>query len=310
MKSETFSFVIPAYNDAKGIERHFAWFFARKESIQLIIIDDASDDNTGEVVKQASPPTNVRIDYRRQPVNSGPGAARNAGIDLAIGDFLMFLDADDLLADCFFTYINLSALRNGADLVLFKYHLALESSKRYTYEMHRGDASFFSRISNSGFPMRTFTLKDIPSALNTINFPWNKIYRTDFFRAAGISFPELRMQEDILPHWHSFLRSGNFGILAWAPPLITHYETDGGGRATNYVGELRMAVFPLLRDLYQEMQESDRADFVIPEFIGFCDGLFHWMTEVLCSNPTAETQVWRTRYSAEISEFRQFLNAA
>lgn len=306
MQSDTFSFVIPAYNDAQGLARNFDYFFARPERIQLVVVDDASTDDTAALIADARPPANIRLDYHRQPQNAGPAAARNVGIDLATGDYLMFLDADDLLADCFFTYVNLSPLRNGADFVLFKYHLST-GDDRYSYDMHAIDNRFFSRIEGSGFPLGTFTARDMPQALRTVNFPWNKIYRREFFIAAGIGFPGHRMHEDILPHWHSFLRAQTFGILNWAPPLITHYEQPGGTRATNYIGSQRLAVFPMLQGLYAEIADHPLADLFLPQFHAFCDDLFTWLIDVLCAGKAARP--WRARYQAEIAAFRAFLDA-
>ena len=307
MDSESYSFVIPAYNDAGGLSRNFEYFFDRPEKIQLVIVDDASTDDTEALIALAKPPKNVRVDYHRQAQNAGPAAARNKGLAMATGDFIMFLDADDLLADCFFTYVNLSPLRNGADFVLFKYHLGTTDGKRYSYKMHAIDSTFFSRIETSGFPMGTFTVREIPSVLKTVNFPWNKIYRREFIQNAGISFPDHRMHEDILPHWHSFLRAKSFGILSWAPPLITHYETPGGDRATNYIGELRLGLFPVMKDLYREVCENPSADLFLPEFHTFCGDLFIWIIDVLCAGKDPETQTWRARYQQEIDDFCAFL---
>lgn len=302
MTSERFSFIIPAYNDEIGLQRHLDYFFARDEVIQLVIVDDCSSDDTPKVVAKANPPDHIEIAYHRQKVNSGPAMARNIGLKSATGDFVMFLDADDQLADTFFDYIRLSPLMNGVDFVLFKYHLAHDIDHRYTYEMHQTDAAFFSQIDHSGFPMKTFRLAELPGALRTVNFPWNKIYRGDFIRNCGISFPNLRMHEDIPPHWHSFLRAKSFGVLSWAPPLITHFEA-GTGRATDYIGEQRLELFPLLKTLNSELEAHENADLIIAEFQPFCENLFSWMTDVLCASNTGESLKWRVQYQDEIDKF-------
>src|SRR5437763_1684360 len=59
--------------------------------IEIILVDDGSTDRSAEVAKQFS--TSIRYHYQ---AHGGAGAARNAGVDLAIGEFLAFLDADDL----------------------------------------------------------------------------------------------------------------------------------------------------------------------------------------------------------------------
>ncbi len=307
MASRNYSFVIPAYNDAAGIQTHLNYFFARPETIQLVIVDDGSTDGTEKIIRKATPPGNVTLTYHRQPSNGGPARARNSGRDLVTGDYVMFLDADDVLADCFFDYIRLAPLENGADFVLFKYHLARRPAERYTYEMHQIDAAFFTRVEHAPFPMGTVALEDMPSALNTVNFPWNKMYRRDFLERADIRFPDLRMHEDIPPHWHSFLRSERFCVLGWAPPLITHFEVEEGTRATNYIGERRLGVFPLLRNLHKELEEHPSAAILLPEFHSFCNDMFTWMTDTLCAGRDEATRTWRKKYQDEIDRFQIYL---
>ena len=309
MTKRNYSFVIPAYNDEAGIRRHLEYFFSRPETIQLVIVDDCSTDKTGEVIKKAKPPANVTLTYHRQPKNAGPARARNEGLELATNDYVMFLDADDVLAGCFFDYIALSPLENGADFVLFKYHLARTPDELYTYEMHQVDNAAFTRVEQANFPVGTHTLAEFPQVLNTVNFPWNKVYRRDFLKSAKIHFPDLRMHEDIPPHWDSFLRCERFGLLSWAPPLLTHFEFDEGHRATNYIGEQRLGIFPELQALFREIRTHPQADLVVLEFKSFCQGMFTWMIETLCAGKDEHSEEWRDKYQTEIDSFQAFMEA-
>lgn len=85
------SAVIPAYNSAKFIAAAVNSINAQSTPIyEIIIIDDGSTDNTEQIV--AKLPGN--ISYYKQP-NQGPSAARNKGIEIATGDWIALLDADD-----------------------------------------------------------------------------------------------------------------------------------------------------------------------------------------------------------------------
>jgi len=303
MDGKSFSFVIPAFNDAPGIQRHFEYFAQRHEQVQLVIVDDCSEDDTAEFVEQAKLPPNITIDYRLQAQNAGPAKARNDGLQMAHGDFVMFLDADDVLSDHFFLYIGMSPLARGADFVLFKYHLAKDHDERFSYNMHEVDNRFFSRITDSGFPGGMFKLEELPGALMITNFPWNKIYRKEFIKNSGLRFPEMRMHEDILPHWHSFLAAKYFGVLNWAPPLITHFEDPGGNRATNYIGEERLQAFASLKQIFKEIDEHPSADKLLPEFRAFAENLFEWLAGNLCSGSDPQSRTWRLRYIQAAQHF-------
>ncbi|MGK7390867.1 MAG: glycosyltransferase [Candidatus Cyclobacteriaceae bacterium M2_1C_046] len=90
----SFSIIIPTYNRAQFIQKAIQSVLDQSyDNFELIIVDDGSTDNTEEVVNKY---TDSRIKYYKKK-NEERGAARNAGIFLASGDYVNFLDSDDLL---------------------------------------------------------------------------------------------------------------------------------------------------------------------------------------------------------------------
>ncbi len=85
------SVVCPAYNCAQFIAPALESVFAQTfHPIEVIVVDDGSTDSTPELIKSYR-----EVCYLRQ-VNSGPSAARNSGIRAARGEYVAFLDLDDL----------------------------------------------------------------------------------------------------------------------------------------------------------------------------------------------------------------------
>jgi glycosyltransferase involved in cell wall biosynthesis len=301
-----YSFVIPAYNDVAGIVRHTDFFASQKDIIQLVIVDDCSEDETPRVVPELAQtlPENVRLTYHRLSSNRGPAAARNTGLQLAEESWVLFLDADDLLAPNFFSVMNVARSAPECDFLMFKYHLATRPEIRFSYDMHLVDRQFFSSWGQGRFPVSQVILDERPNAVGTVNFPWNKLYRREFLIEQGIFFPEhLRMHEDIFPHWDSFLSCKGFGVLDWAPPLITHYEVASDSRATQYVGDKRIGVFETLRDVEARLLLHPSVKKLSPIFMKFCEDLFRWLLQGVSCSADPDVNKLRAQYLDKIAEF-------
>lgn len=91
-KKPTVSIIIPTYNRERWVVESVESIFAQSYSdYELIVVDDGSTDNTYKVLS----PFKSKIRYIFQP-NSGPALARNTGIYLSRGEWITFLDSDDL----------------------------------------------------------------------------------------------------------------------------------------------------------------------------------------------------------------------
>ncbi len=90
------SVIMPAYNTARWVRDAVASVQAQTmPDWELVAVDDGSTDETGEIL-EALAAQDARIKVLRQ-ANAGVSAARNAGMDAARGEYLAFLDSDDLL---------------------------------------------------------------------------------------------------------------------------------------------------------------------------------------------------------------------
>lgn len=89
------SVIIPAYNSEKTIVRTLDSVFSQNyASLEVIVVNDGSTDNTEHIVKSYSD----RIIYIAQK-NAGVSVARNTGFEHSSGEYIQYLDADDLLAE-------------------------------------------------------------------------------------------------------------------------------------------------------------------------------------------------------------------
>lgn len=93
IRTPAVSVIIPTFNRARLVERAMRSVLAQTiEDFEIIVIDDASTDNTRWVVDRID---DSRIRYLHHESNRGGAAARNSGIEVATGTYIAFLDSDD-----------------------------------------------------------------------------------------------------------------------------------------------------------------------------------------------------------------------
>lgn len=176
-----FSVIIPAYNCAKTLE-------ATVRSIQtsgltdfeIIIIDDGSTDGTAELCERLS----VECDGIRsvhQP-NSGASAARNRGINEAQGEYIWFIDADDIVRELDMSLIS-EALSNDADCIMFGMcFVYMHREKTILRETQSCGSSLTLTHENLGMNFRALFDKNYFTAI------WNKIIRKRILTDNGLYF--------------------------------------------------------------------------------------------------------------------------
>ena len=95
MENIKFSIIIPAYNCENYISKCLESIFNQSyKNFEVIVVDDCSTDKTFEILKKY---TNIKL--LSTPVNSRQGTARNIGLDVCTGDYILFVDSDDSLYD-------------------------------------------------------------------------------------------------------------------------------------------------------------------------------------------------------------------
>ncbi|MCD1126405.1 glycosyltransferase [Jinshanibacter sp. LJY008] len=125
MKKNNFilSVIIPCYNSEEFIAQCLLSITEQvpANKVQIIIINDGSSDQSDRAINDflaSYSNQNILYQYRN---NAGVSAARNAGLDLAEGNYITFIDSDDLLRNNYWSVIEPLILSEQYDLIDFKY---------------------------------------------------------------------------------------------------------------------------------------------------------------------------------------------
>ena len=116
MKSDKVSIIVPVYNVEKYLDECMESILSQTYSnLEVILIDDGSTDSSGNVCDNYKALDN-RIVVIHKP-NGGLSSARNAGMDIATGDYLIFVDSDDIISLNMVSEMMKKADETGAQIV-------------------------------------------------------------------------------------------------------------------------------------------------------------------------------------------------
>lgn len=112
------SVIIPVYNGSKFIDECLNSLIAQKTSCQyeIIIVDDGSTDDTFDIAKRWELKDSKIVLVTQ--ANQGPSAARNTGILKSIGDYVLFVDIDDVVSPYYIEHLISNVMREGRGIVV------------------------------------------------------------------------------------------------------------------------------------------------------------------------------------------------
>lgn len=181
------SIIVPVYKAERFLPRCIESVIHQTfQDWELILVDDGSPDRCGEIC-DAYAEKDQRI-YVIHQKNSGVSAARNAGLDVAHGNYIYFIDSDDYIADHALEILYNKLEQECADLVFSGHNRVRRNGEicNDTKEWEQGDdiREWQSAIIENQIP----------------NFVWGKLYRRSLWE--NIRFPAGVIMEDlfIMPH--------------------------------------------------------------------------------------------------------------
>lgn len=186
--NQTISVIVPVYNVEAYLPQCIESILAQDYSdLEVILIDDGSTDCSGGICDRfAANDSRIRVIHQK---NAGAAAAKNAGLRVASGTYLSFVDSDDYLEPNAYGFMLKTLLDSRAD--------AVECSFREVYR-NREDPQIVQDGVLEGYDYLLRFPKDFTCALL-----WNKLYRREIF--GGVFFEEGHKIDDEYFTYQGFL---------------------------------------------------------------------------------------------------------
>ena len=187
------SVVVPAYNTAPYLEQNLNSLRQQSlKEIELIYVDDGSTDGTLEILHKHEC-EDKRITVLRQ-VHQTAGAARNAGIEIATGEYVICLDSDDFFESNMLESMYNKAHEEGLDLVVSRADQYIENACVFEPAPWLVNIPVFEKMKGRPFCPR----KDLPEHIFGLvaGNPWTKMWRRAFVEKHGLRYQALMNAND------------------------------------------------------------------------------------------------------------------
>ncbi|GAB6435265.1 hypothetical protein bcgnr5372_55270 [Bacillus luti] len=176
------SVIIPVYNAEKYITQCIESLLSQTlQECEFIFVNDGSKDTSRKIIERYQ-----KLDNRIKLVNQknqGVSIARNKGLQIAIGEYIGFVDADDYIEPDMYEVLYNSAKQSNCDVVISNFKWEIEGHKIITkYSFPIDIVLKTDYIEQDLLP---YFLKE--DNLNTV---WNKIYRNNLMKGINVKFPE------------------------------------------------------------------------------------------------------------------------
>lgn len=232
ISTKRISIIIPVYNSEKTLTKLLDCICSQSnEKDEIIIVDDDSIDESRVICRKFAKKYYNKIKYIENNRNYGPSFSRNIGIKAAQGEYICFVDSDDMLApnalDTMFSFIKKECCEIVQGGYYFIYKNELLYKKKYTKLYSEG------KVLTRDEAMHSLTANNFIN-----NFVWGKLYKTEIVKKYRFKEDTL-IGEDIL--WqHMVINEANrIGVIS--TPLYYYIQTSQGlslKLSTHHIGIL------------------------------------------------------------------------
>ena len=206
LMNELISVIVPIYNIEKYLSRCITSIIEQTyKNLEIILIDDGSSDSCYQICDNFSTSDDrIRVIHQK---NSGLSEARNSGINLARGAFILLVDGDDYIEPNMVDMLYQAIIEYDADAVCcghYKEYVNKSIAHPLTKEVkcYEGDEIVVSAMKGSVFG----------------HYAWEKLWKADLFNCCR--FPSGMQFEDVATTWKLFLKCNR---VVTVPDVLYHY---------------------------------------------------------------------------------------
>ena len=236
--------------------------------IEIICVDDGSTDGSLEILMEYAA-HDSRITVLRQQ-NMRAGAARNAGLAIARGEYLSFLDSDDFFEPNMLQLLVAKITETRSDIVMCDCFLYNDAERR---------DECVEWTLRSELVKRTFSCVNLPNDIFTLSncWVWNRLYKHSFIKNNNIRFQNLGVANDT---YFSCIATASAKKISVLDKRLIHYRTKQAKKQSVTSSEFRQR-FPtdLLKcfyDIYVKLKKIRVYDIIKSSYLRVAVEHMYW----------------------------------
>ena len=246
MDEKLVSVIIPAYNIEDYIGRCLDSVISQTyKNLEIIVVDDGSGDRTAKILDDyKEKDCRIKVIHKK---NSGVSSARNKGLDIASGDYIGFVDGDDLVdVNLYETLVKL--IEEGADIAHCGYQMVFPNRVDYYYNTGKKKI----QTTKEG-------LKDLLSGEMIEPALYNKLYRKELFNNIRLN-ENLKINEDLEINYKLFKKSKK--SIYYDLPLYSYMIRKNSATSSNTIIRKNEDSFNVLREIKND-SKNDKEVYAI-----------------------------------------------
>lgn len=236
MKNDLISVIIPIYKVEEYLRQCIESVIGQTyKNLEIILVDDGSPDNCGKICDEyAERDKRIKVIHKE---NGGLSSARNAGLDIATGEYISFIDSDDYVANNFIETLYTLSIENKADVVecdFVRFEEEVELFNDVKKEIVRYSSTEMQKRIYSDLCIRTVVV-------------WNKLYKKCIYDK--LRFPVGKINEDEFTTYKAFDKTSK--KIVTTNEALYYYRYNENSIMGKKFNEKRLDVL----DAYEERKE-------------------------------------------------------
>ena len=253
------SVIVPVYNVEKYLKQCLDSILVQTFSnIEIICVNDGSTDNSRKILEEyKNRDSRIKIVDKK---NGGLSSARNAGMKVAVGEFISFIDSDDWIEPTMLEKLYESMTTHNTDITICAVHQFDEqkqknddSNKYYTLE-------YF----DESFDNCAFSYVDVrPFIMDVCVMAWNKLYRRSHIDECQAEFPDGLIFEDGPFFFSIFFKTKRVSIVR---DFLYNYRINRTGSIIQKAGKKFLDVIDVVELMFNSVKQLENEEEIRKTF--------------------------------------------